>query len=442
MERDLLAQLTLWKDKENRKPLILKGARQVGKTHLLKTFGTRSFPSSHYFNFERQPELREIFELDFNPHRIVRELELIQNLAINPANDLVIFDEIQDCPKALTSLKYFSEELPALALCAAGSLLGLSLTPASFPVGKVEFLTLFPLSFFEMLAAAGEEMLAKHLRTSSLGELSSALHPKLWDYTKAYFITGGLPEVVQLWVTQRNDPLTAYPAVRELQENLLLSYQADIAKHSGKQNSMHIERLWRNVPEQLAREQNTSANKFVFKDVIPGIRGYERLAGVIDWLEKAGLILRVPIVNRAELPLAAYTKENTFKLYHFDIGLLGAMARIPYQSILKYNYGIYKGYFAENFVAQELTTAGVPLFSWREKELELEFLATIGAEIIPIEVKSAANQRSRSFSNYYKRYAPPHGVILSGMPPKPLSPSSNAYHLPLYMAYSVTKSRV
>ena len=232
---------------------------------------------------------------------------------------------------------------------------------------------------------------------------------------KLYLVTGGLPEIVTALTGNRNDLFAALQEVRLLQTRLISNYVADMAKHCGKQNAMHLERLWRNVPAQLGRDQSGSAPKFVFRDVVPGITGYQRLAGAIDWLSAAGLIIRVPIANSGLLPFPAYEKDNFFKLFVFDVGILCALSQLPAKSVLDYNYGTYKGFYAENFVAQEFTACqGANLTCWREGRSEVEFLREVDGSVIPVEVKSGWVTQAKSLKVFCDKYHPPYSVVLSG----------------------------
>ena len=435
MQRDVWDKLKQWKIKENRKPLILKGVRQVGKTYILRRFGQYAFPNFHYVNFEEDEELSKIFERDLNPSRIIQELSFYVNSSINTKDDLLIFDEIQSCPRALTSLKYFQQDMPGLAVCAAGSLLGIHLGESSFPVGKVEYLDMFPMCFKEFLEASGETRCSEFLLNCAGKEpLPEIIHSHLWDQLKLYFIVGGLPEIVQSCVEQKENLFEAFQMVRQKQTDLIKDYIADIAKHSGKQNAMHIERLWKNVPSQLAREQDGSAPKFRFKGIIPGVNAYSRLCGAIDWLETAGLAIKIKIVNSGELPFSAYTVENRFKLFCFDVGILGAMSRLPPKTILDYQYGTYKGYFAENFIAQEFKCAGEgQLYSWREKTAEVEFLREVNGDVLPIEVKSGQITQAKSLKVFSDKYHPSYRTVMSARNLK-IDDAHGVHHYPLYLA--------
>lgn len=433
MKRNVTESLNDWKSSANRKPLILKGARQVGKTHILKEFGREDFPRCHYVNFEEDERLGRIFEQDLKPHRILDELQFYLDQIIDRRQDLVIFDEIQRCSKALTSLKYFSEEMPELALCAAGSLLGVTLHMESFPVGKVQFLAMYPLSFDEFLDGIGKERLAELIRKHDLTQpVPEMAHEQLWELWKRYLIVGSLPEAVNHYREKQENLYEAVQIIRKAQRDLLDAYLADIAKHCGKTNALHIERLWRNVPAQLAQSQNGSAGKFKLREGIPGIRGYERLSAPLDWLEGADLLIRVPIIDAVGIPLSGYAKENRFKLYFFDVGLLGAMSGIAPATFLNYDFGSYKGYVAENFVAQELRAAGdKTIYCWQGRTAEVEFLLEKEGEIVPVEVKSGWVTQSKSLKVYTDRYHPSKSYILSA---NNVKHSNSRHHLPLYMA--------
>lgn len=433
MERTLLKSLIDWKNNPSRKPLILQGARQVGKTTLLKQFGSEHFPAVHMLNFEKDLGLAIHFEKNITPKHLIRELEYYLGRPINRDHDLVIFDEVQACPRALTSLKYFQEEMPELALCAAGSLLGVYLGPVSFPVGKVDMLTLYPMTFEEFLLASGEIQLLELLQHLTLNDtIPGTAHSRLFEQLKHYFITGGLPEVVKSYCDEKDSYLIAFTKVRAKQNTLIETYLADIAKHSGKVNAMHIARVLESIPSKLDRSEDGTASKYTFKEVIPGIDRYSRLASAIDWLAAARLIIKTPIVNSGHIPFSSHVQENTFKLYLFDVGLLGAMSNLSPQAILKYDYGSYKGYFAENFVAQALlTTSHAKLFSWQENLAQVEFLYENEGQAIPLEVKSGWVTHSKSANIFAKKYNSPYRVTFSA---KPLAANQLLHSYPLYLA--------
>ena len=415
MKRNIEAALAYWKVSNTRKPLILRGARQVGKTFSLKKFGQDNFRTVHYINFEENETMARVFDGDLNPKRILRDLSFKLQSSIDVATDLLIFDEIQDAPRALTSLKYFMEDAPEFAVCSAGSLLGVHLGESSFPVGKVDFIDMFPIAFSEFLVAVDEIQAYDYMMAAKTGEpLPEVVHERLWQQFKLYCVIGGLPEIVKAYVTSKEDLFATLQHVRKRQLALVTAYQADVAKHTGKLNSMHVERLWRNVPSQLARQQDGSASRFRFKGVIPGINRYAYLAGTIDWLTAAGLLIHVPIVNRAALPLSAYTKENRFNLYMFDVGILGALSDLSPATMLDYDYGSYKGYIAENFAAQEFIATGCKkLYAWNERTAEVEFLYEKNGNILPIEIKSGSVTQAKSLKLFAKKYAPPYRTVMS-----------------------------
>jgi len=449
MKRLLTAELLDWKHKKKRKPLILKGARQVGKTWLLKSFGKEAFPSVHYVNFERTPALETLFREDLSPQRILAEMSTALGTPIRAESDLLILDEIQAAPRALTSLKYFKEDLPELALASAGSLLGVKLQEAaSFPVCSVDFLDLRPMSFQEFLLACDLE-----------GILSPAPPPHvqglLWRAFKAYLITGGLPEAVSTFIgalpevgttrpLELNVPPTAFEAVREVQYGLLNSYLADMAKHSGKLNSMHLERILRSIPSQLGRDQDAGTRKYQFKGVIPGLNKYSQFVHAIDWLEAAGLVQKIHICHSGQLPLQAYIKESAFKLFPFDIGMLGVFAGLAPAAIWGYDFGTFKGYLAEAFVLQDLIAAGMhPLYCWQEGTAEVEFLTDQSGRVVPIEVKAGKSTRAKSLRVFREKYAPQDWFLLSALPDggvQQASPGQGEHHLHLAAASWIAKA--
>ena len=442
MQRLIHDRFQSWQKSRNRKPMLLQGPRQVGKTYSLKAFGASCFRTVHYVNFEEDERLAAAFSGTLNPTAVTQDLSLRLGRLIEPETDVLILDEIQQCPRAVTSLKYFAEEMPELAVCAAGSLLGVHLGECSYPVGKVDLLDMHPLSYEEFLMALDEQVLLEAWRSlEAESTVSETLHSRLWERLKHYMITGGLPEVVSGFVANQHNLAAAFTEARSIQTALTTAYAADMAKHSGKQNSMHIERLWRNVPAQLGRNVDGSSSKFVFKDVLPGVRGYERLAGTIDWLVAAGLVLRLPIVNCAQLPLAGYESDNFFKLFVFDVGILGALSRLPPQAILDYEYGTYKGFVAENLVLQELIATGrTDTVCWREGRAEVEFLCETSGHIVPVEIKSGWVTQAKSLQVFCGKYRPPYCAVLSARPLDAAPPRRKRYY-PLYLASQFLEPR-
>lgn len=426
-------KLIHWRNSKRRKPLILKGVRQTGKTYLLSEFGRQEFRDTHIINFEKQGDLHRLFEENLDPERIIDDLRFALKRNIDINNDVVIFDEIQACPKAITSLKYFCEDLPQLALCSAGSLLGLHLNESSFPVGKVDMMHLFPMTFSEFLAGIDAiEAAELIMQFDKHSRISATKHDTLWQYLRYYFVTGGMPEAVDIFRELQDNLYEACIAVRDKQDQLIKAYYADIAKHAGKVNAMHIDRTWRAIPRQLESNYDTNTSRFKFKDIIPSINRYRQLVNVIDWLESAELLIKIPIVAAHQQPLEAYSKDNTFKLMMFDIGILGAMSQLDPVTLLKNNFGTYKGYFAENFVAQQLTALNANLYSWQENRNEVEFLFPKSGKIVPIEVKSGKQTRAKSLRYYIDQYQPATSIIFSANQPHTNS-QGNVIHLPLYL---------
>jgi uncharacterized protein len=420
MHRNILTALIDWNNSEKRKPLVLKGARQVGKTYIIKEFGNTHFPKVHYLNFERDPTLKNCFSGSLRPSDIIQELEIKLGRKIDPNKSLIVFDEVQECPSALTSLKYFCEELPDQALIAAGSLLGVTLSEQSYPVGKIDELEMYSMSFDEFLMGIGENKLADIL-INSKPELfkSLAAHEKLLKTLKWYFVTGGLPEIVQLFSDTRDDFMTCLAKVRRQQEILLNNYYADISKHSGKSNSMHITRVLQSIPAQLSREIDGSSGKFKFTGVVPKISKYSRLAASFDWLQAAGLIYKVPIIDHCEEPLQAQVKDSQFKLYLFDIGLLGALGNLSPESILNYDFGTQKGYFVENFALQELVlNAHKSIYCWRHNQSEIEFVVSGSEGVVPIEVKAGRYRRAKSLGVFESKYKPKDSYVMTSEIPR------------------------
>ncbi|MDA3940875.1 MAG: DUF4143 domain-containing protein [Spirochaetia bacterium] len=338
-------------------------------------------------------------------------------------------------PPALTSLKYFCEDLPDIDICAAGSLLGLQLSGNSFPVGKVELLHLYPLSFEEYLWALNTPLLEEAYYSAIKNkQISKTAHSKLLEKLYSYFITGGLPAVITEFITlnQILDQST-FIKIRKMQNDLITMYESDFAKHSGKSNSMHIVSVFENIPLQLSKVKNLSTSRYKFSNVIPGKKGYASLQGPIHWLNKASLIHKIGIANRSEIPLKSFTSDNIFKCFLFDIGILGAMLQLPPSELILQNYGITKGYFVENYVLQELTAAGVSVVSWKERNSEIEFLKQdSNGKIFPIEVKAGNRTQAKSLSQYILKYKPDTSVIVSAKPLN-IAPGNVIQNIPLYL---------
>jgi len=437
MKRMLYADLVKWKDFPGRKPLVLRGARQTGKSYLLREFGRGEFPDFHLFDFEKDGyELIPLFEQTLDPKKLIQSLGIYQEKPIGPS-DLIIFDEIQNCPRALASLKYFCEDIPAQPVCAAGSLLGVAVQESSYPVGKVVHLDLFPMSFEEVLRNSGQDMLLEAFYSSRVdGSVSSVVHTRLWDCLKEYYVTGGMPEAVAEFMRHGEDKAAGLSAARDVQRNLVYSFMRDFAKHSGSVNAAHIAAVYEDVPRQLFGYVDASVKRYRFKHAVSGIKGFAQLEGPIGWLEKAGLVYKVPICLRAEVPFQAFTKPNIFKLYISDVGLLGSMLNLAPNVLINQDYGTTKGFFAENFVAAEFIAAGEKsLYSWRERNSEIEFLLDDNGSVIPVEVKSGLRTRSQSLRQFFIKYAPKQAIRISA---KPLAVSDKpVLDIPLYYAGKV-----
>lgn len=407
-------------------PLILLGARQVGKTWLAKDLSTKIQTPSHYFNFEEKPTLVKAFDQDLDPITIKRNLELSQKVPIGP-EDLLIFDEIQSCPKALTSLKYFAENSTNHVL-AAGSLLGVHLSEDSFPVGLVEFLTLYPLTFEEFLINLGKEDL---LKNSSFKTAHSQLITHLYDF----FYTGGMPAAVMLWKSYNG--IEQIQKVRKCQQDILLSYEKDFAKHAGKENALHLSELFSNIAGQLVRYQDDSVERYQFKGALSGKKEYRQFKSLFSWLERCGLIYRSFVIeSEPQFPLSMQKKESLFKAFYFDIGLLNAKLKIGY-GVYKSGDWSQKGFILENFVATQLAilTEG-QLYSWKtaKSTAEIEFLWSDEneAKIYPIEVKSQARTKAKSLMSFTEQFKPNKAFKLTLDHQMSFNPLSKIQTHPLY----------
>lgn len=437
MKRDITIRLEEWLNGPTRKPLILKGARQVGKTFVITEFGKGHFERVHTFNFEESKEIHTVFGKELDPKKIIEELAYVRQAPINTKTDLVFFDEIQECPRALTSLKYFCEKIPELAVISAGSLLGIKLSQESFPVGKVDFLHLYPMNFREFLVADESHMLVEAYDNASVRNPTPEMaHKQLWRELLNYYVTGGMPQSVAAYIANKTDKPAAFNETRKVQKALTDSFSKDFAKHSGKNNSFHIVSVFENIPMQLSAQVDATTKRYRFNHVIPGKKSFAQLQGPIDWLANAGLVIKINICNRAEIPLKAFCKNNLFKLFVFDIGLMGSMLNLPIQSILEQDYGIAKGYLAEGFVAQELLAAdGSELYSWTERNSEIEFLIYADGDIVPVEVKAGHRTAAKSLQQFLIKYSPERAVKLSA---RQFSKTNQTINLPLYLAGKLT----
>lgn len=434
MNRYFMQKLIDWQESPQRKPMLIQGARQVGKTWLLKSFGKSRFAHCIHLDFVENKELKGFFEPNLKPERILTDLGLYLGVDISLKDTLLIFDEIQVCPAALTSLKYFCETYPEAYICASGSLLGVGLSEQNFPVGKVQREWLYPMSFFEFMDALGMEQLTAALQSACLNcsPLSPPVHEKAFGLFKEYLVCGGLPEVVKSYINLRDTRVKAFQTVRSLQQQLVSAYMDDVAKHSGKLKAVRIASVLKNIPEQLARE-TAGMRKFVFKDVLPGKSGYEELAGPIEWLSRAGLVYCIPVCRTIREPLSAHTSANAFMLYLFDVGILGAMLNLDASILYQYDFGQFKGFMAENAVLSEMINSGLgPLYTWREGTSEIEFILARQGQIIPIEVKAGLNTKAKSMRIFRQKYKPEIAILLSAQGSN--QQDNGLLHAPLYLA--------
>lgn len=424
MERTALEKLKQWKVSKNRKPLILKGARQVGKTWLMRKFGETCYEDTFYFNFDEETELMSIFESNKDPHRIIELLGLIKNKKILPEKHLVIFDEIQECSEALNSLKYFCENAGEYHIIAAGSLLGTLLaSPKSYPVGKVNLLNIEPMTFEEFLGAV-DNGLYQYYQTIRKGQqIETVFHNKLLDAYNYYLIVGGMPECVQSWAEDK-DPAE----INRIQQELIELYENDFSKHNGKVNSAKILLVFRSIVSQLAK----SNEKFIYGCVKEGARARD-FEDAIEWLVSAGMVLRIYNVSKPEHPLKAYDQLGHFKLFLFDVGLLKHMAAISNEAILLKSDYQFKGPLTENFVLQQIRYLydTEPRYYTPSAASEIDFIVQDGLEIIPIEVKSDENVTSVSFKNYIAKHELAKAVRFSK---RGYEVNSRVTNLPLYLA--------
>ena len=409
MKRFVMDQLVLWKEKENRKPLTLFGVRQSGKTWLMKEFGRTHFAKTAYISFYRNDTARDIFEHNFNIERIIMALSIAADVDITPNDTLIILDEIQDAPRAVEALKYFCEEAPEYAVIAAGSLLGVALHEGiSFPVGKVDMLNIYPLSFREFLVAMDESKLADLLTTKDY-TLIDAFHDEYIFWLKQYYYVGGMPEVVEYFRTHKTD----YRGVRERQNIILRQYRGDFGKHINENQLPRINMVWDSIPMQLAKENK----KFFFGQIKKGARSSE-FEMAIQWLTDCGLVYKIHRVNKPSIPLKAYIDFSAYKLFVVDVGLLGALADVDAESIIDGNsiFVEFKGAMAEQYVVQQLisdTTYNPYYYTSEKGTYEMDFMVQKGRNVVPIEVKAETNLQSKSLKVYCKKYEPEYAVRTS-----------------------------
>jgi len=432
MRRLLLNQLILWKKSEQRKPLMLKGVRQVGKTWLLKEFGEKYYENTAYFNFDEQGELKQYFETTKDVSRILQNLALINGAPIHPGRTLVIFDEIQECPAALNTLKYFRENAPEYHIACAGSLLGVRVSRReSFPVGKIEFLPVYPMTFTEFLWALGEEKLVQYIdNIDSLDPVPDIFFNQLHEKLKMYFITGGMPESVRAWAEDKD-----VARVQKVLRDILDAYELDFSKHAEIKDIAKLGLIWSSIPSQLSRENK----KFMYRVVKEGVRARE-YEDALTWLCNAGLGHKIYRNTKPSLPVSAYDDLGAFKLYAADVGLLRRLALLDPVSFGEGNrlFLEFKGALSENYILQSLVTQyeGLPRYWSSGATAEVDFTIQRGNDIIPIEVKSDENTRGKSFSLYNQKYAP---LIRVRFSLRNLKKDNNLINVPMFLADHLDK---
>ena len=403
MERTAFRELKVWKERNKRKPLIVRGVRQCGKTWLIKEFGRREYTKVAYINFENTKLMQPLFEVDFDITRIISAIQIETGIQITPGDTLIVLDEIQEAAGGLTSLKYFYENAPEYHVIAAGSLLGVALhNTKSFPVGKVDFVDLYPLDFGEFLMAIGQKPLLELLEKQDW-TLIKTFKEKFIQLLRAYYYVGGMPEVVSSYVEKRD-----FVEVRELQKDILAAYEQDFSKHAPNEIVPRIRMIWNSIPAQLSKENQ----KFVYGQVKKGARAKDfELA--LSWLVDSGLVLRIERVSKPGIPLKGYADSNAFKLFTSDIGLLAAIGDIDAKTLLDGNtiFKEFKGALAEQYVLQQLIVKkDMPIYYWSASEdggkAEVDFVVQHSGSIIPIEVKAEENLKAKSLKTYYDKFHP------------------------------------
>lgn len=401
MQRKILQSLQNWKQNPNRKPLIIQGARQVGKTWAMKHFGEQSFEQVAYINFDNNPRMKTLFSGDYDINRLILGLKIESGVDIQAHNTLIIFDEVQEVPQALSSLKYFYENAPEFYIVSAGSLLGVSLHhQVSFPVGKVDFLPLYPMDFHEFLLAVGKQDLVELLNLKDW-PLISAMKSRYIELLRQYYFVGGMPEAVKVFIEAQN-----FDAVRQVQKNLLMAYEQDFSKHiRDGQTVQKVRSIWHAIPEQLAKENK----KFIYANLQKGARSKDYEIA-LQWLKDSGLVHSVPRIKKPHLPLSAY-QDNAFKLYGLDIGLLSAQSHLDASVLLDGSriFSEFKGALTEQYVLQQLiANQDNPVFYWATEKgtAEVDFVVQQKQAVIPIEVKAEENLKAKSLKVYVEQFQP------------------------------------
>lgn len=425
MQRYALKHLINWKNKKNHKPLVIQGARQVGKTWLIQEFGKKHYEQVAYINFDVDVKSREIFDIDYDTERLIMDIGLATKTKINAENTLIIFDEIQECPRALTSLKYFRENAPQYDIIVAGSLLGVACHEGTgFPVGKVSFMNLFPLSFEEFLLAMGEERFVELLNKKDFKTIK-LFNNKYEKLLKQYCYVGGMPEIVQDFVENKD-----FESVRNLQKEILSAYEEDFTKHIPANTVAKIRLLWKSIPAQLSKENK----KFIYGAAKEGARARD-FEAALSWLINSGLVYRVNKITKPDLPITAYEDFNSFKLFVLDVGLLGAMTDLQANTIIDGNriFEEFKGAIAEQYVLQQFKTIkNLPVFYWSNEtsRAEIDFVIQIKSDVVPVEVKAERNLQAKSLKVYMEKFKPNYAIRTSMADYKK---TDNLIDLPLYV---------
>lgn len=408
MQRYALKHLIDWKNKKNHKPLVIQGARQVGKTWLMQEFGKKYYEQVAYINFDVDVKSREIFDVDYDTERLIMDIGLATKTKINAENTLIIFDEIQECPRALTSLKYFRENAPQYDIIVAGSLLGVACHEGTgFPVGKVSFMNLFPLSFEEFLLAMGEGRFVELLNKKDFKTIK-LFNNKYGKLLKQYCYVGGMPEIVQDFVENKD-----FESVRNLQKEILSAYEEDFTKHIPTNTVAKIRLLWKSIPAQLSKENK----KFIYGAAKEGARARD-FEAALSWLINSGLVYRVNKITKPDLPITAYEDFNSFKLFVLDVGLLGAMTDLQADTIIDGNriFEEFKGAIAEQYVLQQFKTIkDLPVFYWSNEtsRAEIDFVIQIKSDVVPVEVKAERNLQAKSLKVYIEKFKPNYAIRTS-----------------------------
>lgn len=430
MYRKIMEKLIEWKNDKDRKPLILRGARQVGKTYIIKQFGEENYDGVAYFNFDHDTQLYNMFENTKDPVRILEQLSFVYGKAIVPGKTLIVFDEIQECPNALNSLKYFEEEAKQYHIISAGSLLGIRLSHTSFPVGKVDFLDMCPMTFTEFLEADGCKNLVDYMDSiKEIENIPDIFFDKLSEKLKAYFIIGGMPEVVNSWVTDKD-----MEKVNKIQDSILKSYESDFSKHTSNVEANRISIIWNSIPSQISKENK----KFLYQTAKNGARARE-YEGAVNWLKDANVVNKIYNVTKPCMPLISYNDLSSFKMYLNDVGLLRKKTDLDSKVIVEGNklFQEFKGALTENYVLQTLVAIGLnPYYFTFDNRYEIDFIIQYQNEIIPIEVKSSENVNNTSLKVYNEINRPKTRVRLSM---KNLNKDDNLINIPLFMAEYVSK---